>query len=112
MRCGLSAWPPKCLTSRGRRALRADPSPLGRPVPPGPWSVLFCSVFEFFFLVLSQAGTEGRAVVNATLAQAIHWRIFLERFEPLRKVVSENLLGALGFAQHTPPQLKLKFERK
>ena len=37
---------------------------------------------------------EGRAVVNATLAQAIHWRIFLERFEPLRKVVSENLLGA------------------
>ena len=78
----------------GPARLARRPLTLGPACSAWPLGCSFCSVFLFFFLVLSQAGTEGRAVVNATLAQAIHWRIFLERFEPLRKVVSENLLGA------------------
>ena len=79
----------------GPARLARRPLPLGRLVPPG-LGVFFLLRFCVLFPSVELAGFSGRAVVNATLAQAIYWRAVCELSKPLRKVCPENLLLEIG----------------
>ena len=79
----------------GPARLARRPLPLGRLVPPGP-GVYFLLRFRVLFLSSVLNWVEGRAVVNATLAQAIHWRKFPVTFETTARGCRQNLSLLLG----------------
>ena len=80
---------------RPARLARRPPSP-GRLVLAWPGGVLFAVFSCSFFLRSGMNWDEGRAVVNATLAQGEFAASFHRAFEPLRKVCPENLLLGIG----------------
>ena len=93
--CGLWGWPLKVL-------LRGAGAPCAPT--PHPWAGMFRLALGSFFLLCFRVlfpssvlnWVEGRAVVNATLAQAIYWRIFPATFETTAQGCRQNLLLALG----------------